>query len=123
VGARADLGVLNPAVPENRAGLLIAVFLVAVAIVGKLVTGWAVFGLPGINRLAIGVGMIPRGEVGLVFAGIGSASGILDKPLEVSIIIMVILTTFLAPPFLRVAFGSSTDPIPESTTPVEAASE
>lgn len=105
VGARADLGVLNPTVPDNRAGLLIATFLVAVAIVGKLVTGWAVFGQPGINRWAIGVGMIPRGEVGLVFAGIGSASGVLDKPLEVSIIIMVILTTFLAPPFLRIAFG------------------
>ncbi|MBD1864899.1 cation:proton antiporter [Trichocoleus sp. FACHB-46] len=122
VGARADLSVLNPMVPENRAGLLIAVFLVRVAIVGKLVTGWGVFGLPEINRFAIGVGMIPRGEVGLVFAGIGSASGVLDKPLEVSIIIMVILTTFLAPPFLRVAF-SSTNPIPEPTTPVEAASE
>jgi Kef-type K+ transport system membrane component KefB len=104
VGARADLGVLNPLVPENRAGLSIAFFLVVVAIFGKLITGWAVFGQPGINRWAIGVGMIPRGEVGLVFAGIGSASGILDKPLEVSIIIMVIITTFLAPPFLRIAF-------------------
>ncbi len=110
VGARADLGVLNPAVPENRAGLLIAVFLIVVAIFGKVVTGWAVFGQPGINRIAIGVGMIPRGEVGLVFAGIGSASGVLDKPLEVSIIIMVILTTFLAPPFLRVAFGKPLQP-------------
>lgn len=50
-------------------------------------------------------------------------NGILDKPLEVSIIIMVILTTFLAPPFLRVAFGSSTNPIPEATTDVETASE
>jgi Kef-type K+ transport system membrane component KefB len=110
VGARADLGVLNPTVPENRAGLLIAAFLMVVAIVGKVVTGWAVFGQPGINRLAIGVGMIPRGEVGLVFAGIGSASGVLDKPLEVSIIIMVILTTFLAPPFLRIAFGQPVEP-------------
>ena len=110
VGARADLGVLNPAVPDNRAGLLIAVFLIVVAILGKIVTGWAVFGVPGINRIAIGVGMIPRGEVGLVFAGIGSASGVLDKPLEVSIIIMVILTTFLAPPFLRVAFGEPLQP-------------
>ncbi len=107
VGARADLRVLNPMVPENRAGLLIAVFLVIVAIAGKLVTGWTVFGQPGINRAAIGVGMIPRGEVGLVFAGIGSASGILSKPLEVSIIIMVILTTFLAPPFLRITFGNT----------------
>jgi len=110
VGARADLGVLNPTVPENRAGLLIAAFLMVVAILGKVVTGWAVFGQPGINRLAIGVGMIPRGEVGLVFAGIGSASGVLDKPLEVSIIIMVILTTFLAPPFLRIAFGEPVEP-------------
>jgi Kef-type K+ transport system membrane component KefB len=106
VGARADLTVLNPAVADNRAGLLIAVFLVAVAIVGKVVTGWAVFGIPNVNRLAIGVGMIPRGEVGLVFAGIGAASGILSKPLQVSIIIMVIATTFLAPPLLRVVFGN-----------------
>jgi Kef-type K+ transport system membrane component KefB len=119
VGARADLGVLNPALPENRAGLLIASFLIVVAILGKLVTGWAVFGQAGINRLAIGVGMIPRGEVGLVFAGIGSASGVLDKALEVSIIIMVILTTFLAPPFLRVAFGQA----PELTPEAEPASE
>ncbi|MGB0562727.1 MAG: cation:proton antiporter [Spirulinaceae cyanobacterium] len=104
VGAKAELEVLNPFVPENRAGLIIAVFLLAVAIVGKLITGWTVFGMPGVNRLAIGVGMIPRGEVGLVFAGIGSASGVLDKPLEAAIIVMVILTTFLAPPFLRLAF-------------------
>ncbi|MBW4540601.1 MAG: cation:proton antiporter [Myxacorys chilensis ATA2-1-KO14] len=110
VGAKADLSVLNPTVPENRAGLVIAVFLIAVAIFGKVVTGWAVFGQPGINRLAIGVGMIPRGEVGLVFAGIGSASGALSKPLEAAIIIMVILTTFLAPPFLRIAFGQSAEP-------------
>lgn len=101
VGAKADLSVLNPAVAENRAGLIIASFLIAVAILGKVITGWAVFGQPDINRLAIGVGMIPRGEVGLVFAGIGSASGVLDKPLEAAIIVMVILTTFLAPPLLQ----------------------
>jgi len=109
VGAKADLGVLNPAVPANREGLVIAAFLIIVAIIGKVVTGWSVFGQPDINRLAIGVGMIPRGEVGLVFAGIGSASGVLSKPLEAAIITMVILTTFLAPPFLRVAFGQSSD--------------
>jgi Kef-type K+ transport system membrane component KefB len=107
VGARVDLGVLNPAIPENREGLIIAIFLLVVAIIGKVVTGWSVFGQPGINRLAIGVGMIPRGEVGLVFLGIGSASGTLDKPLQAAIIIMVILTTFLAPPFLRLAFNKA----------------
>lgn len=112
VGAKADLGVLNPAVPENREGLIIAAFLLGVAILGKVVTGWSVFGQPHINRLAIGVGMIPRGEVGLVFAGIGSASGVLSKPLEAAIITMVILTTFLAPPFLRLAFGQSSESQP-----------
>ncbi|MFM2302953.1 MAG: hypothetical protein RLZZ135_356 [Cyanobacteriota bacterium] len=118
VGARADFGVLNPMIPEHRNGLLIAGFLIVVAIVGKLVTGWVVFGQPGINRLAIGVGMIPRGEVGLVFAGIGSASGALDKPLEIAIIMMVILTTFIAPPLLRLAFSPSIEPKSE-TEPIE----
>lgn len=110
VGAKVDLGVLNPVVPENREGLIISTFLIGVAILGKIVTGWSVFGQPGINRIAIGIGMIPRGEVGLVFAAIGTASGVLDKPLQAAIIIMVILTTFLAPPFLRLAFGESQKP-------------
>ncbi len=104
VGAKVDLSVLNPGNADNRQGLVIAAFLIIVAIIGKLVTGWVVVGKEKVNRLAIGVGMIPRGEVGLVFAGIGAASGVLDKPLQAAIIIMVILTTFIAPPLLRIAF-------------------
>ncbi len=113
VGARADLGVLNPTVAANQSSLIIAMFLIVIAIVGKLVTGWVVFGKPGINRWAIGIGMIPRGEVGLVFAGIGTASGAIDKPLEVAIVLMAIFTTFLAPPLLRMAFDKSIDSLPE----------
>lgn len=109
VGARTDLGVLNPLDPNNREGLIIASFLVLVAIAGKVVTGFAVFGQPGINRLAIGFGMVPRGEVGLVFAGVGSASGALSESLEAAIIVMVISTTFLAPPLLRVVFKEPDD--------------
>jgi predicted Kef-type K+ transport protein len=82
----------------------LAIFLIVVAIIGKVVTGLTVFGQPGINRLAIGVGMIPRGEVGLVFAGVGSASGALSEATEAAIIMMVILTTFIAPPLLRLVF-------------------
>jgi len=107
VGAKTDLGVLNPAIPSNREGLILAIFLIAVAIIGKVVTGLSVFGQPGINRLAIGVGMIPRGEVGLVFAGVGSASGALTESTEAAIIMMVILTTFIAPPLLRLVFQES----------------
>ncbi len=109
VGAKVDLGVLNPLVPENREGLIIATFLMVVAIIGKVITGWTVIGQEKVNRLAIGFGMIPRGEVGLVFAGIGSASGVLSQSLEAAIIVMVILTTFMAPPLLRFAFKESSE--------------
>ncbi|MDF0554349.1 cation:proton antiporter [Kamptonema sp. UHCC 0994] len=117
VGAKTNLGVLNPAVPANREGLIVAIFLIVVAILGKVVTGAAVWGQGNINRLAIGVGMIPRGEVGLVFAGVGSASGVISPPLEAAIIMMVILTTFIAPPLLRIVFkDGASDLKPE--TPV-----
>nr|WP_232214621.1 cation:proton antiporter [Rubidibacter lacunae] len=112
VGAKTDLGVLNPFEPSNREGLIIAAFLIVVAIAGKVVTGFTIFGKPDINKLAIGVGMIPRGEVGLVFAGVGSASGALTESTEAAIIVMVILTTFLAPPLLRVVFQDEPQPTP-----------
>ena len=103
-GAHTDISVLNPLNPAKREGLVIASFLVIVAIIGKVITGFTVFGQEGINRLAIGVGMIPRGEVGLVFAGVGAASGVLSESLDAAIIVMVIFTTFVAPPLLRVVF-------------------
>ncbi len=117
VGARTDISVLNPLVPANREGLIIASFLVIVAIIGKTITGYVVFGQPGINRLAVGFGMIPRGEVGLVFAGVGAASGVLSESLDAAIIVMVIVTTFIAPPLLRLAF----DRDGESGSTLEAA--
>jgi Kef-type K+ transport system membrane component KefB len=111
VGAKTNLAVLNPTLPVNREGLIIAVFLIGVAIVGKLAAGLGAFGKPGINRYAIGVGMIPRGEVGLVFAGVGAASGVLSDALDVSIIVMVIATTFVAPLWLRgVLIGEANSP-------------
>ncbi len=106
VGAKTSLEVLNPLEPANREGLIIASFLIGVAIIGKLAAGLGAFGKAGINRYAIGVGMIPRGEVGLVFAGVGSASGALPESLDAAIIVMVIATTFVAPLWLRSAFGS-----------------
>lgn len=104
VGAKTDLSVLNPAIPSNREGLIIASFLIVVAIIGKVVTGYTLWGQPNLNKLAIGVGMIPRGEVGLVFAGVGSASGALDPATDAAIIVMVIATTFIAPPLLKLVF-------------------
>lgn len=114
VGAKTDLGVLNPTIPSNREGLIMAIFLITVAIIGKVITGFSVFGQPQINRLAIGVGMVPRGEVGLVFAGVGAASGVLSKSLGAAIIMMVIITTFIAPPLLRFVFPESDNLVTDS---------
>lgn len=123
VGAKTDISVLNPFVPENVEGLVIAAFLIVVAIAGKVVTGLGVFGQPGVNRLAIGMGMVPRGEVGLVFAAIGASTGALSQSLNAAIIVMVILTTFLAPPLLRWAFSFSADSSNLATEAIAAESE
>jgi Kef-type K+ transport system membrane component KefB len=109
VGAKVDLSVINPLNPENRDSLIIAVILIAIAIVGKVAAGFVVISKEKISRLAIGTGMIPRGEVGLVFAGLGTATGALPKSLDAAIIIMVIVTTLIAPVLLRFVF-----PKPES---------
>ncbi|WP_448381131.1 cation:proton antiporter [Gloeomargarita sp.] len=107
VGAKTDFSVFNPAIPANREGLVLAGFLVLVAMVGKVASGLGVgWGGEKLNRLAVGVGMIPRGEVGLVFAAAGASSGALNEALDAGIVVMVILTTFLAPPLLRLVFPS-----------------
>lgn len=79
----------------------VALVLTAVAVVGKLVSG--IFN-KGLDKKIIGIGMVPRGEVGLIFASIGKAIGVLDGALFSAIIIIVILTTFLTPPALKWAF-------------------
>lgn len=79
--------------------LYVAGLLVVVAILGKMLTGFTVRGK--VNRLAIGVGMIPRGEVGLIFAGIGISLGVIDDALYSALILMVIVTTFLTPIMMK----------------------
>ncbi len=86
---------LNPEV------LWLALLLTVVAIGGKLISG--IFA-EGMDKKIIGIGMIPRGEVGLIFAGIGKSIGILDSSLFSSVIILVILTTLITPPALKWAF-------------------
>jgi Kef-type K+ transport system membrane component KefB len=79
--------------------LILSSGLLLAAIAGKLVAGLGAS--RGINRWAIGIGMLPRGEVGLVFAAIGKSLGVIDDALFSAIVLMVILTTLLAPPLLK----------------------
>jgi len=102
VGAGMDLSVINPLDPASRSALVVAGFLFLVAIVGKIAAGWSFIIDKPTNRLVVGLGMMPRGEVGLIFLGLGTSAGLLTPSLEAAILLMVIGTTFLAPVLLRV---------------------
>lgn len=78
---------------------LLALALTLAAIGGKLFSGLPV--RRTLNRLAIGIGMTPRGEVGLIFAGIGRGLGVVNDSVFASVVIMVIVTTLLTPPLLK----------------------
>ncbi|MDJ0740769.1 MAG: cation:proton antiporter [Gammaproteobacteria bacterium] len=78
---------------------LLASGLIVAAIVGKLVSG--VVAGRRLNRLAIGIGMLPRGEVGLIFASIGKGLGVIDGQLFSAIVLMVVITTVMAPSLLK----------------------
>jgi len=104
MGMHTDLGSL---VRPEVIGLGAA--LSAVAIVGKQAGSLGVVG-SGIDRLSVGIGMIPRGEVGLIFANIGlalSVNGvpIIDRSTFSAVIMMVIVTTIITPPALKWSFS------------------
>jgi Na+:H+ antiporter len=109
VGAAADLRLWNPFVAGNRPTLLIGGVLLVIAMLGKLASGWAVPWLR-VNRPAVGVGMAPRGEVGLIFAQIGLTAGILSAPLFSAVLFVVIATTLLTPPLLKRALAAGGSP-------------
>ncbi|CAK6688636.1 cation:proton antiporter [Synechococcus sp. BA-124 BA4] len=105
IGTSMDLTVLNPMDPANRPGLVMAAFLLVVAIIGKVASGWTYFSKEKTNRLVVGIGMMPRGEVGLIFLGLGTQAGLLTPALEAAILLMVIGTTFLSPILLRLVLS------------------
>ncbi|MGH9883796.1 MAG: cation:proton antiporter, partial [Pyrinomonadaceae bacterium] len=109
MGLKVDLGLFA------RVEILgFASLLTLVAIIGKQICSVGVLER-GINRLAVGLGMIPRGEVGLIFAGIGAtlmlptASGtsepVIGPPMFGAVVIMVIVTTMATPPVLKWSLG------------------
>ena len=113
IGASIELHLFNPLMPESRTTLLIALGLVVIAFLGKLVCGYVPVGQP-VNRLAIGVGMVPRGEVGLIFAEVGRRSEIISNEVFAILVITVALTTFIAPLLLRMVFADPAVAKPES---------
>lgn len=88
-----------------------AAVLTAAAVIGKQVSAFGVVKSPEpTNRWIVGLGMIPRGEVGLIFAGIGlslhvGGERIVTADIYSAVVIMVILTTLVTPPVLTWAFA------------------
>jgi Kef-type K+ transport system membrane component KefB len=98
VGAQVELSRLNPFDAANRGPLLLAAGLTAVGIAGKFAAGFVAWGR--VRRVFIGAGMVPRGEVGLIFASIGRVTGGLPPPLFGALVLTIFATTFCAPPLL-----------------------
>jgi len=94
VGAAVELGTL-----ADAKVLAIGASLVAVGVAGKFAAGYAPFWFKGKKSL-IGIAMIPRGEVGLIFARMGLATGALTTHLYSAVAMMVLVTTFITPPLL-----------------------
>jgi len=78
----------------------LALALTVAAFIGKQVCGFGVVE-KGLDRLSVGVGMVPRGEVGLIFASIGKGLGVVDDAIFSAVVIMVIATTLVTPPLLK----------------------
>jgi Kef-type K+ transport system membrane component KefB len=106
VGASVNLRLLDPTRDGAFGVLAVAGTLTVLAIIGKLAAGWAA---PWLNfrRIVVGVGMVPRGEVGLIFADIGRRAGILNEAMFGAVLLMIMATTFVTPPGLKLLFGSS----------------
>ena len=106
VGASVNLFALSPFDPATRTMFGFAVLLTVVAVISKLVAGFGANPKEA-SRMVVGVGMLARGEVGLIFAGVGLTSGVLNPGLYAALVTAVMVTTLMAPPWLRHALTKS----------------
>jgi Kef-type K+ transport system membrane component KefB len=103
MGVRTDLRAFaNPHVLGVAAALTLA------AVLGKQLCAFGVLGR-GLDRLSVAIGMMPRGEVGLIFANIGltlevAGQRIVDPSVFSAVVVMVIVTTLMTPPALKWSF-------------------
>jgi Kef-type K+ transport system membrane component KefB len=94
VGAAVELAAL-----VTRDALMVGSLLIVVGVAGKVLAGYAPWWFRG-NKLLVGVALVPRGEVGLIFAQLGLAAGVLTPERFGALMLMVVVTTFVTPPML-----------------------
>ena len=115
MGIRTDLRVFG-----SVSVLGLAAALTAAAVIGKQVCAAGVIG-KGLDRLSVGIGMIPRGEVGLIFANMGltlvvGGQPVVNQSVFSAVVVMVIATTLVTPPMLKWSFDrrGAVVPVPET---------
>lgn len=96
-GANIDVGLLS-----SSTVLLSVTVVTLLAIIGKVVgCGLGAYSLGKKSALTVGVGMVPRGEVGVIVAGLGQQAGIFPPTTYAIIVGMSLLTSIVAPPLLK----------------------
>ncbi|HET6948963.1 MAG TPA: cation:proton antiporter, partial [Acidimicrobiales bacterium] len=113
IGIDADIAAFG------RAGVLRdAAILLVVAVVGKLVSPLGAVGTPG-DKPLIGLGMLPRGEVGLIFATIGLQTGVLGDDLYAALLLVVLVTTLATPQLLKMRYSGLARGAPRTGPPAD----
>ncbi|MEO7555755.1 MAG: cation:proton antiporter [Acidimicrobiales bacterium] len=114
IGIDADVGAFF-----RGAVLRDAAILLVVAVVGKLVASLGAIGSPG-DKVLIGLGMLPRGEVGLIFATLGLQNGVLDDDLYAALLLVVLVTTLVTPQLLKARYAKLRAAVAPVATPSDA---
>jgi Kef-type K+ transport system membrane component KefB len=109
IGLHVDLSVFG-----QTSTLVLALIILVAAVLSKLVgCGLGAVRLDRADAFRIGVGMVPRGEVGMVVAQIGLGLGVLGQHVYGVVVFMAVATTLVAPPLLKLAYRSLTSEVPE----------
>ncbi|MEP7366251.1 MAG: cation:proton antiporter [Acidobacteriota bacterium] len=109
IGLHVDLSAF-----QDSSMMLLAAVILAAAVVSKFIgCGLASLGMGKAEAIRIGVGMIPRGEVGMVVAQIGLAMGAISQNVYGVVVFMAVATTVVAPPLLKIAYKGVQAGVPE----------
>jgi Kef-type K+ transport system membrane component KefB len=108
IGLHFDISTLS-----DPSVLLVASLVTVIAVATKMSAGLGVWPLGKAEMFRVGVGMIPRGEVGMVVAQLGLTLGVISNKTYSVVVFMAILTTLIAPPLLKIAYHG------EESTPSE----
>jgi Kef-type K+ transport system membrane component KefB len=114
LGAEIDLRAFHLGDGYHRQVILAGVLLAVVAVLGKFLAGYAAIG-PGLKRKVIGVGMVPHGEIGLLFANLALAGRVFDRAVFSAVATAVFVTTYVGLLGIQFLFP----PVPQGTTSVE----